>query len=64
MKHFKFRSQLVVGQNFFIKRVVNAWNSLPNDVVCATTVSGFKKRFDDFWVGLSQLCFENCLLCF
>jgi len=49
MKLFKFRSRLVVRHNFFTNRVVNAWNSLPNDVVSPTSVSGFKKCLDDFW---------------
>ena len=39
MKLSKTRSQLEIGKHFFSQRVVNAWKSLPSDVVNAKTVS-------------------------
>ena len=40
--------KLVRSQSFSI-RVVNDWNSLPQEVVSAQTVNDFKKKLDDFW---------------
>jgi len=34
---------------FFSNRVINIWNSLPDFVVSACTISTFKKRLDFFW---------------
>jgi hypothetical protein len=42
----KCRTQL--RQNFFDMRIVNLWNSLPDDVVKAPTVNCFKGRFDRY----------------
>jgi len=39
----------VVRHNFFTNRIVNSWNSLPSDIVSASSVAAFKKRLDDFW---------------
>jgi len=33
----------------FTSRVVNMWNSLPNDVVEADTIHTFKNRLDKYW---------------
>ena len=33
----------------FSIRIVNIWNSLPNDVITATSVNSFKNRLDSFW---------------
>ena len=33
-------------RNFFIQRVVNVWNSRPQNVVEAKTLSDFKKKLD------------------
>ena len=33
----------------FTNRVINIWNSLPNDIVKACTVNQFKNRLDKFW---------------
>ena len=48
-KFFKYRSRLLVSHNFFTNRVVNLWNSLPEDVISASTVALFKKSLDDLW---------------
>ena len=34
--------------NFFNNRIVNVWNSLPDEIVAATSTNVFKKRLDDF----------------
>ena len=39
-----FRTE--VRRNFFIQRVVNVWNSLPQNVVEAKTLRDFKKKLD------------------
>ena len=38
-----------VRQNFFSVRVVNAWNSLTEQVVSAPTLNAFKNRLDKLW---------------
>ena len=35
-----------VRRNFFTQRVVNGWNSLPQNVVEAKMLSDFKKKLD------------------
>ncbi len=35
-------------KNFFTQRVVNSWNSLPQEVVDADSVNSFKNRLDKF----------------
>ena len=34
----------------FSARIVNIWNSLPNDVVNVNNVNQFKARLDKFWM--------------
>ena len=42
----KSRSRLDIRKSFFRHRVVNAWNSLPSEVVEAECVNIFKNRYD------------------
>jgi len=42
----------------FSKRIVNIWNSLPDNVVSATSVSSFKRRLA--CVHLSALPWKHC----
>jgi len=42
LRHYNIRKYV------FISRVVNMWNSLPNDVVEADTINTFKNSFDWF----------------
>ena len=41
--------RLDIRRNFFSHRVVNTWNSLPEEVVSAPTVNAFKNRLDRAW---------------
>eukprot|EP00745_Piridium_sociabile_P035972 TRINITY_DN63634_c0_g1_i2.p1 TRINITY_DN63634_c0_g1~~TRINITY_DN63634_c0_g1_i2.p1 ORF type:complete len:797 (-),score=144.14 TRINITY_DN63634_c0_g1_i2:185-2575(-) len=45
----KNRVESTCQRNFFAVRVVNAWNSLPESVVSAPTLSSFKARLDRVW---------------
>ena len=38
-----------IRQHFFNNRVVNNWNSLPFDVVNATSINSFKNKLDKCW---------------
>ena len=42
-------SKTNLGQNRFTSRVVNDWNSLPEEVIKAETVNAFKNSLDDFF---------------
>ena len=48
MKLYKKRIRLEVGKCSFGNRVVEKWNSLPEDVVREETVNGFKGMSDRF----------------
>ena len=39
----------VLRHNFFSVRIVNPWNSLPEQVVTATSINTFKNRLDKHW---------------
>ena len=44
----KSRCNLELRKHFFTNRVINQWNSLPSDVVCAPSVN-FKSKLDNYW---------------
>jgi len=46
MKLKKNRSHLDVRKFFFSERLVNRWNGLDPDIVCAKSVNVFKKGLD------------------
>ena len=46
LKLNKPRSRLNIRQNNFSQCVINAWNRLPEQVIAATTVNGFKNAID------------------
>ena len=48
-KLYKKHSRLQLRENFFTQRVINMWNSLPETVVSASTVSVFKQKLDEYW---------------
>ena len=39
--------------NHFSTRVINDWNSLPEEVVCAPSLNAFKNRLDRHWIALA-----------
>ena len=47
MKLYKPGFKKTCRQNFFNQRVVNDWNSLPDEVVTAELLNSFKKRLDE-----------------
>lgn len=66
-----------IRKNFFTYRVVDSWNSLPNEVVTAPSINSFKNRLDRHWscqdivfnyrsvlltAGQPDRSFLNCLL--
>ena len=46
---FKKHSRLNTRKCFFSQRVVNVWNSLPENVVCAQSVNSFKHLLNEHW---------------
>ena len=48
-KLMKSRCNLELRKHFFTNRVINQWNSLPSDVVCAPSVNSFKSKLDNYW---------------
>ncbi len=51
----KPRCQTQLRLNTFSQRVVNLWNDLPESVVKAKTVRGFKAEMDKIWLRDVQL---------
>ena len=51
MKVQKHHSSTLLKRNVFSRRVVDLWNSLPDDVVKAETMNQFKNRIDKTWRG-------------
>ena len=49
-KIFKPQSQKSIRQNSFLVRIVEDWNSLPEEVVSVNTVLQFKTRLDRMWI--------------
>ena len=49
-KIFKPRSQKSIRQNSFSVRIVEDWNSLPEEEVSVKTVLQFKTRLDKMWI--------------
>ena len=35
--------------HYFTNRIVNTWNSLPEEIVNAPSISSLKNRLDKFW---------------
>ena len=54
LKLQKMRSTHNARSKFFSNRVVTKWNSLPEEVVSATTTNQFKSRLDRYWADKAQ----------
>ena len=50
-KIHKERARLKLRNNTFFFRTTENWNSLPDDVVCASTIHVFERRLDKFWAN-------------
>ena len=48
-KLFKPRFITKQFQHFFSNRIINNWNSLPEDIVCAKSLNVFKNALDKHW---------------
>lgn len=48
-KLFKPRARLNVRKFFFTHRVIDSWNSLPDNVVEAESLNSFKNMLDKLW---------------
>ncbi|KAK3099403.1 hypothetical protein FSP39_003853 [Pinctada imbricata] len=60
-KLVKSHCRLDVRKNCFTNRVINIWNSLPDNVVTANTLNSFKSKLNNHWKG-QPLKFEpTCL---
>ena len=57
-KLFKQGARTDLRRHSFVIRVVQIWNSLPNDIVCASSVNSFKTALDNFWKN-SELYFND-----
>jgi len=55
LKITKERSSRDVRKYFFSQRVVNDWNKLPQHVVDAETVNGFKNALDRHWKDMDNI---------
>ena len=51
LKLFKRRSRLKVRASVFSNRVVDVWNSVPDNVVTAPSLNSFKSRLNKHWHG-------------
>ena len=49
---FKKHAVKLARSNTFSQRVVNDWNSLPDDVIGAPSIITFKNRLDKFWQNI------------
>lgn len=47
-KIYKQRARLDVRKYTFSQRVVNVWNSLPNEAILESTINGFKGQMEKF----------------
>jgi len=43
------KNQYLFTASFFSDRVIDWWNKLDDDVVCATSVNAFKNRLQIIW---------------
>ena len=60
LKIKKAYCRLQVRHNSFPQRAINTWNSLPEEVVTAPTLSAFKSRLDALWFDLPSKYGPTC----
>jgi hypothetical protein len=49
------RTRYDLREYFFTNRIINIWNSLPENVVLCTNLNQFKNKLDKFWSGQEVL---------
>ena len=52
---FKERALTATRAQFFTSRVIDTWNSLPQEVVSAPSIDAFKARLDKHWENVEWL---------
>ena len=57
LKLLKDRVMTKDRRNFFTERIVDAWNSLPSDIVEANSVNSFKNKLDKHFSS-EDLCYN------
>ena len=50
---YQHRSNKDIRKNFFTNRIINTWNSLPENVISA---KDFEHRLDNYWKDQDLLC--------
>ena len=59
---FKRRHKLDIRKNSFSYRIVEPWNSLPEEVISAPSTKSFERRLDKFWSSQDlKYDFDTCL---
>ena len=48
-KLYQHRSNKDIRKNFFTNRIINIWNSLPENVISAKNTKIFEHRLDNYW---------------
>ena len=62
LKLVKNHCRLDVRKNCFTNRVVNVWNSLPDNVVTAKSLNSFKSKLNTYWKGQPIKFEPTCLI--
>ena len=60
-KIMKTRSRTELRRSVFSQRVVDSWNSLPDDVVTAPSLNAFKSRLNKHWASVDIKFRPKCL---
>ena len=55
-KLYQHRSNKDIRKNFFTNRIINTWNSLPENVISAKNTKIFEHRLDNYWKDQDLLC--------
>jgi len=59
MKLVKGRTRYDMRKHFFSERIIHVWNSLPSNVVNASTVNEFKSKIDAHWSEQEMMYMYN-----